>query len=169
VSATTTHRLQVTPLTRAAFAPFGDVIETQGSQHYAINKGSTIRFHDLARIDVTEGVGHALLSIFRAAPLPSPIEIKLLERHPLGSQAFIPLAERRFLVVVADPVANPGSQHLHAFVSNGRQGVNYHRNTWHHFALALDQVTDFLVVDRGGPGENCDEIRLVESAVIHFE
>jgi ureidoglycolate lyase len=91
-----------------------------------------------------------------------PVEIQLLERHPIGSQAFIPLGERRFLVVVAENVVTPSAQHVRAFLTNGRQGVNYHRNTWHHFALALDQVTDFLVVDRGGPGENCEEVRLVQ-------
>lgn len=163
------HRLQVVPLTRAAFAPFGDVIETDGAQQYPINQGSTTRFHDLARVDVDERAGHALLNLFRATPLPLPIEIRLLERHPLGSQAFVPLGERRFLVVVADHVADPDAQHLHAFLTNGKQGVNYRRNTWHHFVLALDQVTDFLVIDRGGPGENCEEIHLGEGILLAME
>jgi ureidoglycolate lyase len=163
------HRLEISPLTRAAFAPFGDVIETDGAHHYPINQGSTIRFHDLARVDVAEGEGRTLLNLFRATPLPLPIEIRLLERHPLGSQAFIPLGERRFLVVVADNVATPSAEHLHAFLSNGRQGMNYRRNTWHHFVLALDQVTDFLVIDRGGPGENCEEIQLGKGVFVAME
>jgi ureidoglycolate lyase len=160
------HRLETKPLTRASFAPFGDVIETDGAHHYPINQGSTIRFHDLARVDVTARAGHPLLNVFRATPLPLPIEIKLLERHPLGSQAFIALGERRFLVVVAEDLARPGPQHLHAFLTNGKQGVNYRRNTWHHFVLALDQATEFIVIDRGGEGENCEEIHLAEGIIV---
>ncbi len=160
------HRLKIAPLTRIAFAPFGDVIETDGAHHYPINQGSTVRFHDLAQVDVAEGNGHPLINVFRATPLPLPIEIRLLERHPLGSQAFISLNERRFLVVVADEVAHPGPEHLHAFLSNGQQGVSYRRNAWHHFVLALDRETDFLVIDRGGPGENCEEIRLAEKVFV---
>jgi ureidoglycolate lyase len=153
-------KLRAQPLTRAAFAPFGDVIEMAGSRNYPINQGSTLRFHDLAKIDVAADGGRPLINVFRATPLPEPIEVKVLERHPIGSQAFMPLSGAKFLVVVADPVARPSFEHLHAFITDGAQGVNYARNTWHHFVLALDRVTDFLVVDRGGPGENLEEISL---------
>ena len=157
-----THVLHPQPLTRAAFAPYGDVIETAGAHHYSINEGSTRRFHDLCKVDVSEQGGHCLVNLFRATPLPCPIPLRMLERHPLGSQAFMPLGEARFLIVVAQPTNTPRADDLRAFLSNGKQGVNYARNTWHHFVLALDAVTDFLVVDRGGPGENCEEITLAD-------
>jgi len=154
-------RLPVEALTAAAFAPFGDVIEAGSAQRiYAINDGTTQRFHDLAAIDVGTDGGRPLLSLFRAQPRPLPIAIRMLERHPLGSQAFVPLDPRgRYLVVVAeDPTAMP-----RAFLASHGQGVNYRRGCWHHPLLALDEVSDFLVIDRGGPGDNCDEQTLAQA------
>lgn len=148
--------LKVRPLTREAFAPFGDVIEVAGARSFPINDGTCIRYDKLARIDVAEQAGHASLSVFRGQPVRFPVQITEVERHPLGSQSFSPIGEFAFLVVVAgsDAQGNPGEPC--AFLSNGRQGVNYARGTWHHPLLALGQVTDFLVVDRAGPGANCD-------------
>lgn len=154
----TQRRLEPQPLTREAFAPFGDVIETEGSRHYSINDGSTERFHDLARIDVTAEAGRPLINIFRAQPLEMPLRIAMMERHPLSSQAFVPLSAAPFLVLVAPPGETVGPEDLVAFITNGRQGVNYHRGVWHHPVLALQPDSDFLVVDRGGEGANCDEV-----------
>ncbi|CAG0910305.1 unnamed protein product [Cyprideis torosa] len=147
--------LSVERLTAEAFADFGDVIETEGRDWFPINQGSTQRFHNLA--DVQVGDGWALISIFRATPLPLPLSIELMERHPLGSQAFIPLDERPFLVVVA-PRGEFNNSGLRCFVTQGRQGVNYAPGVWHHPVIALDAVSDFLVVDRGGEGNNCEEV-----------
>jgi ureidoglycolate lyase len=149
--------LRVEALTREAFAPFGDVIEAaSAAQTYAINAGTTTRFHDLARIDADRDGGRPVLSLFRAQPRKLPFAITQLERHPLGSQAFVPLSQRPYLVVVAeDPVGTP-----RAFLARNGQGVNYHAGTWHHPLLALDEVSDFLVIDRAGPGNNCDEVEL---------
>ena len=83
--------LQMERLTRAAFAPFGDVIELDGARHFAINGGTTERYHDLASVDVTEHGGRPLINLFRAQPRALPVDITMMERHPLGSQAFIPL------------------------------------------------------------------------------
>ncbi|HSM20310.1 MAG TPA: ureidoglycolate lyase, partial [Hyphomicrobiales bacterium] len=88
------------PLTRAAFASFGEVIETEGSRHCPINAGLAERFHDLANIDVAAEGGRPLLSIFRGQPRPVPLRLTLMERHPLGSQAFFPLHDREWIVVV---------------------------------------------------------------------
>jgi ureidoglycolate lyase len=145
------------PLTRAAFAPFGDVIELKGATHYPINENTTERFHDLAAIDVAAEGGRPLISVFRGQPRPRPIAIRMMERHPLGSQAFYPLQPRDWLVVVADPLLALSPQSLRAFRAGGDQGVNYHRNVWHHPLLVLAPDSDFLVVDRGGPGENLEE------------
>ena len=108
--------------------------------------------------------GRPLINIFRATPWKLPLRVAMVERHPLSSQAFIPLAPARFLLVVAAPGNAPDPTALRAFVTDGSQGVNYARGTWHHPVLALDHVTDFLVVDRGGPGENCDVISFGDAA-----
>ncbi|WP_322045426.1 ureidoglycolate lyase [Paraburkholderia sp. J67] len=148
--------LQLEPLTREAFAPFGDVIELDGARHFPINGGTTERFHDLASIDVCEAGGRPLVNVFRAQPRTWPVAIAMMERHPLGSQAFVPLGHTRYAVVVA-PAGELDSSRLRAFWVDGTQGVNYAKGVWHHPLLAFDRVSDFLVVDRGGAQPNCDE------------
>ena len=149
--------LAIEPLTREAFAPFGDVIELEGSRHFTINQGTTERYHDLASIDVTEGGGRTAFNIFRGQPRQFPLKIELVERHPLGSQAFMPLNGRPYLVVVAESDAKGDPQGLRAFRAEGLQGVNYARNVWHHPLIALENVSDFVVIDREGAGDNCEE------------
>jgi ureidoglycolate lyase len=151
--------LRSEPLTRSAFAPFGEVIELDGARHYTINDGYAERYHDLARLDVVEAGGRPLLNIFRAKPRELPLRIRMVERHPLSSQAFLPLAPTPFLVVVAPPGRAPDPSDLRAFVTRGQQGLNYARGTWHHPLIAIGRPGDFLVVDRGGADENCDEVQ----------
>jgi ureidoglycolate lyase len=153
--------LQMERLTRAAFASFGDVIETDGARHFPINGGTTERYHDLARVDVAEQEGRPLVNLFRAQPRALPVEITMMERHPLGSQAFIPLHAGRYLVVVA-PAGDFDATLMRAFWTDAWQGVNYAKGVWHHPLLALDRVSDFIVVDRGGDTPNCDELQLAE-------
>lgn len=144
------------PLTAEAFAPFGDVIETKDRDSFLINNGSTKRYHQLANIDLDEQ-GAAIISIFRATSLSMPLPILMLEKHPLGSQAFIPMQNSAFLIVVAPKSDSIDPTEIKAFISNGKQGINYRRNVWHHPILALHDNDDFLVIDRTGPGDNCDE------------
>lgn len=151
-------RLNAEPLTAEAFAPFGDVIAAGGDGYIEINEGMARRYHDLAQVDVLAEGGRPLISIFRARPWFQPICLRVMERHPLGAQAFIPMHGDSFLVVVAPAGPAPAPSDLRAFVTDGRQGVNYARGTWHHPLLALDRIGDFLVVDRGGDGHNLDEI-----------
>jgi ureidoglycolate lyase len=153
--------LSVEPLTRAAFAPFGEVIEAGAAASvYPINAGSATRFHDVARIDTAMGGGRAVVSLCRAQARALPFAVAMLERHCLGSQAFIPLdSGQRYLVVVADDRTSTPR----AFLASHGQGVNYQRGTWHHPLLALDAAGDFLVIDRDGPGENCEEATLSQS------
>ena len=156
----TYHTLVPQPLTKDAFAAYGDVIEANNeSQHFAINYGCTERYHDLAQIDVNQQGGKALVSIFRSRPKQQPIKIELMERHPLSSQAFMPLSNNPYLVVVA-PAGEFNQKAIIAFIAQHDQGVNYHAGTWHHFSLALNEQSDFLVIDRGGKGDNCDEVNL---------
>lgn len=148
------------PLTADAFAPFGDVIEASDrAEVIPINYGWTTRFNALA--DVAVGDGHAILSIFRSKPL-KPLVLKIFERHPLGSQAFVPMQGRPYLVAVAPPGDFDPSA-VRVFSAAANQGVNYAKGTWHHFLLALDAESDFLVVDREGPGDNLDEVELAEA------
>ena len=153
------RRITPVPLTRQEFAPFGEVIETAGAERRLINDGTTVRFHDLARVDVASAGGVPLINVFRAQPRAVPLPVRVLEQHPLGSQAFIPLDPASFLIVVAPAGPVPESAALRAFVTDGRQGVNYARGVWHHPVIALHRETDFLVVDRGGPGDNLVEVR----------
>lgn len=154
--------LPVEILTREGFAPFGDVIQLADAHHYPINLGTTERFHDLANVDVASEGGRPLINIFRGQPRELPFEIKMMERHPFGSQAFLPLDESPYLIVVALP-GPLVHENFRAFITEGWQGVNYAKNTWHHPLLALEKVSDFIVIDRGGPGNNCIEEDLAES------
>lgn len=157
----TLKTLAIEPLTRAAFAPFGDVIELDGARQIPINLGTTMRYHDLAHVDVADGGGRPLVNLFRGQPRTLPFEVTMLERHPLGSQAFVPLTDKPYLVVVA-PAGALEPRAVRAFVTRGWQGVNYAKGVWHHPLIALDGVSDFIVVDRGGEGHNCDEQTLPE-------
>lgn len=152
--------LKPVPLTLVAFAPYGDVIEEAAARETrSINYGYTTRFHDLARLDVTGSGGTPLVNIFRSTPLPRPVAVRVMERHPLSSQAFYPLSGRPYMVVVAER-GEFKVENLRAFVAGAHQGVNYHAGVWHHFSLALDEPSDFLVIDRGGNEKNCDEVFL---------
>ena len=163
--AATRLRLAAAPLTATAFAPFGDVIEAEGRAHYPINAGTAQRYSDLAKVDVTAAGGRPLISLLKAEPVALPLRLRLMERHPLSSQAFIPLSSTPFLVVVAPP-GTLDIDRIHAFLSNGHQGVNYRTGTWHHPLVALEQTSEFLIVDRGGEGDNCDEISLGDREIV---
>lgn len=144
------------PLTRDAFAPFGQVIEAEGAHHYPINAGNCERFHDLARVELGGVHARPLISILKSKSFTLPLTLTLVERHPLGSQAFYPLSTHPFLVVVApDEAGTPGTPR--AFLTGPGQGVNIAINTWHGVLTPLDADADFLCVDRGGDGNNLEE------------
>jgi ureidoglycolate lyase len=165
-----TRILRAGSLTTETFAPYGGIVDTDRAKRaLPINQGYTTRFHDLAEIDVGDGGGKVCVSIFRSKPMPAPVTIRLMERHPLGSQAFIPLERRPYLVVVA-PRGEFNPAKVCAFLARADQGVNYAKGVWHHFLLALEAPSDFLVIDRNGPGDNLDEAPLSvrEQFVVEF-
>lgn len=146
------NTLHTEPLTTAAFAPFGDVLAATGDFRL-INAGLCQRFHDLAQIDVSDG--RTGLSVFDAQPRTLPYSFDLIERHPAGSQAFLPMTHNPFLVIVAPgPNAPP-----RAFITNGAQGINLHRGTWHGVLTPLHAPGLFAVLDRIGDGPNLQEHR----------
>jgi len=151
------------PLTAEAFRPFGDVIDIDSaSRHFTINDGFAERYHDLANLDLSEEDGKPIVSIFRAQPRALPLEIAMMECHPRSSQAFVPLHAQDFLVVVA--AAGSAPQDVVCFHAVKGQGVNFARGTWHHPLIALQRTSNFLVIDRAGPGENCTEHHFAEGA-----
>lgn len=156
-------KLEVEALTATAFADFGDVIEAAAAgRAESMNDGSALRFPALAMIDCQAEGGTPVISQCRAEARALPFAISLLERHPLGSQAFIPLRPMRYLVVVAsDPGCRP-----RAFLATAGQGVNFHRGTWHHPLLALEPSSDFLIIERVGPGTNCETLALSQTYCI---
>ena len=149
------------PLTRSAFASFGDVVEMEGALHFGINQGYAERYNDLAEVGVASEGGAVNISIVVAQPRPKPIPIAIMERHPLGTQIFFPLQDRPWLVLVCGDPADDAS--YRAFRASGRQGVNYARNVWHHPLLVDDPDSRFLVVDRKGCGTNLEEAAVAQS------
>ena len=161
--ALTPEPLTVEPLTAEAFAPFGEVLEARGD-HVLINEGRCRRYTDLAGLDVAEG--RAGVSLFAAEPRIWPVEVPLVERHPLGSQCFLPMDGGDWLVVVAgDADGRPDG--LRAFLARGDQGVNIARDTWHGVLCPLGAPGAtvprlFAVVDRIGPAGEAGDANLVE-------
>jgi ureidoglycolate lyase len=151
-----TDFLDIEPLTQSAFAPFGDVIEADPATMRFINNGTTERFHALAVAEAVGDGARVIINLFRGQPRAFPYAVGMMERHPFGSQSFSPISGRPFLVVVAeDEDGRPARPRV--FLARGDQGVNYRRNVWHHPLMSLGAVSDFLVVDRDGPGNNLEE------------
>jgi ureidoglycolate lyase len=156
--------IRAQPLTAAAFAPFGDVLDATGAPDRIINRGLCGRFHDRARLDFGPG-GRAGISIFRAEPRALPYLLDLVERHPLGSQAFLPMGAEPFLVIVAaDEAGRPGRPQ--AFLTAPGQGINLLRGSWHGVLTPLAAPGLFAVVDRIGPGANLEEVTLSPGFVV---
>ena len=156
------------PLTADAFALFGDVVQSAAVSDKGMNDARFARFDDLVGLDIaTEPPGRASISIARCnTPSALPYRVVMMERHPLGSQAFIPLQEFEFVVVVAPPGDTLDESRIHAFRSNGRQGINYRRGTWHMPLIALQKGQKFLVIDRLGEGNNCEQVDLVTPCLL---
>lgn len=159
--------LKLEPLTREAFAPYGDVIEMNDSNNmFPINFGLTERHHALSKVDVADGGGQPIISLFKNQPASLPIRVKVMERHPLGSQAFITISGNPYVIVVA-PAGDFDYSKLRAFLAQSSQAINYYKGTWHHYCLGLNAVNEFVVVDRGGgEGNNCDESEIPDDVVI---
>ena len=165
-------KITLRPLTREAFKPFGEVLLADDmAQHYEINNGRCLRYHHLATAESDGAGAKTIASIFRGKNAPLPFLLEVMERHPLGSQLFMPMTPRPYAVVVAATATPPDEKDLVGFIvrpqGDGLVGVNYHKNIWHHPLIALKELndkttpvttTDFWVVDRLGAGNNLEEI-----------
>lgn len=152
------------PITAAAFAPFGDILDTQTPADMIINQGKCERFHDRANLDFGDD-GRAGISIFNAEPRSLPYELQMMERHPDGSQAFVPMTLNPFLVIVAgDNSGQPARPQ--AFLTEPGQAINFHRNIWHGVLTPLFAPGLFAVVDRIGKTQNLQEHWFETSFVI---
>ena len=162
--------LKPLPLTAERFAPFGDVIETSVFSSSGMNDARFERFDDLADINVDTGAGgHVAISIARSkTPTVFPHRFEVVERHPLGSQAFIPLAPFSFTIVVAPAGESVDIEDLQAFVTNGKQGINYHRGTWHMPLISAAEGQQFLIVDRAPGDDNCEVVMLEQSVILEI-
>lgn len=160
--------LRPQPITSEAFAPYGDVINAAQASANAMNEARFERFDDLAKVDVDQNAGgHVAISIARSnTPTQLPYRFDMIERHPLGSQAFIPLLQFSFIVVVAPPLESIEAGDLRAFVTDGSQGINYHRGVWHMPLISLESGQNFLIVDRAPGMNNCEELVLRESVLL---
>ncbi|MEK1886074.1 MAG: ureidoglycolate lyase [Phyllobacterium sp.] len=150
------REIRIKPLTRQAFAPFGDVIAVEGAHSFAINHGMCTRYHDLAKVETTGVNARTLISLLHGKPYELPLRLDMVERHPLGSQAFVPLSSNPFLVVAAHQQENGPGDPL-AFLTAPGQGVNIHRNVWHGILTPLHAESTLVVIDRGGDGINLEE------------
>ncbi|MCB1385368.1 MAG: ureidoglycolate lyase [Nitratireductor sp.] len=158
-------QLKAKPLTREAFSGYGQVIEKEGANSFPINAGNCTRYHDLAVIEITGDDCRPIISIVSGKPYKLPIEIPMVERHPFGSQAFIPTTDHPFLVVVCKDQDGVPVDPL-AFVTSSGQGVNIGRNVWHGILTPLEGVSDFVVVDWAGKGVNLEEYFFDEPFIV---
>ena len=140
-------------ITRKNYKKFGDVISTKKIKSININDGYAKRFNDLCRINTSSKKGSTIVSIFSAKKRKFPMNIKMMEKHSLGSQAFIPMEETTFLVFVAPKGNKPDLNKIEAFIIPPGIGVNYNPGTWH-FPLISTENMNFLVIDRKGSGDN---------------
>ena len=141
------------PMTKENFSSFGDMITTENIKPLEINNGYAKRFDDIVKIDTSKENGKTTISIFSALKRSFPMKIDMMEKHPLGSQAFIPMKETIFLTLVAPKGEKPEINKIESFVVPKGKGVNYNAGVWH-FPLIATEDMDFLVVDRKGSGEN---------------
>jgi len=164
-----TITLKALPLTSERFAPYGEVIETSRSASDAMNAARFERFDNLCNVDLSKD-SQVAVSIARCrTPTSLPLRLDMVERHPLGSQAFIPLSPCKMVIVVAPPEESVDADALRAFVSNGRQGINYRRGTWHMPLISLTAGQEYLIIDRGGDEPNCEEHTLDDAIYLEAD
>ena len=155
------------PLTSEAFSAYGEVVQPDSARNtFTMNFGLASRYYDLADVDITDKKGATCISLVHSHAIQLPFEAKIMEYHPHGSQLFYPLCQSPFLILVAPPATILDETKMELFISNGKQGVNYHKNVWHHYLMPLEDDSEFLVVDRKADDENCVMVDLKSRVII---
>lgn len=163
-----TNRIVTELLAPEEFAPFGEVLEVVGEPTKIINQGLCGRYHDLATLDFSGADAKAGISLFNSQKRTFPYRLEMVERHPLGSQAFVPMTAEPFLVIVCpDEQGKPGRPR--AFVTKPGQAINFHRGAWHGVLTPLSEPGLFAVIDRIGDGDNLEEVWFEEPYIIENE
>jgi len=152
-------------ITKENFSIFGDVISTRNVQPMSINSGYAKRFDNLANIDTSKDKGKAIVSIFSTLKRSFPMKIDMMEKHPLGSQAFIPMKATTFLCFVSPPGETPQINRIASFIVPPGIGINYKPGIWH-FPLISTENTNFLVIDRKGDGKNITIYKFEKEKII---
>ena len=155
--------LKLNQLNKDQFQPFGDIIDKNQEIPFEINNGNCLRYNNLAKLSFTDG--QAGISLFESKKITFPYSFNFMEKHPLGSQAFIPIFGCRFIVIVANESNGKPSEPL-AFITNHGQGINYHKNIWHGVLTPLEAPGLFAVVDKIGIDKNLEEFWFNENVVI---
>jgi ureidoglycolate lyase len=159
--------LKPKPLTPKAFASYGEVVDIHSAnKEFSMNYGLATRYYDLAEIDVEDKGGKTCISLVKSNAIVFPFNVEKMEYHPHGSQMFYPLCESPFLILVSIPDEILDTTKLELFISDGKQGVNYHKNVWHHYLMPLNDESQFMVVDRNGNDENCVETQITEEIIV---
>jgi ureidoglycolate lyase len=157
------------PLTAEAFLPYGEVVDIHSAnKEFSVNYGMATRYFDLAEIDVEEKGGKTCISLVHSNAIELPFTVEKMEYHPFGSQLFYPLCDAPFLILVSTPAEVLDTTKLELFVSDGKQGINYHKGVWHHYLMPINGESQFMVVDRNGNDENCIEAELSDEISLNI-
>ena len=140
-------------ISKENFTNYGDLISTNNVKPIDINNGYAKRFDNLANINTLKDQGKTIVSIFTALKRNFPMKIDMMEKHPLGSQAFVPMKETSFLVFVAPKGEKPNLRKIQSFKIPKQTGINLNPGIWH-FPLISTTNMNFLVIDRKGKGNN---------------
>ena len=153
--------LKPKPLTVDAFKPYGEVVDINSARKtFPMNYGLATRYCDLADIDIADHGGKSCISLVKTKAITFPFKPKVMEYHPFGSQLFYPVYGSPFLILVAPPAKKLDGTQVELFISDGHQGINYHKKVWHHYLMPLKNDSEYFVVDRKADDENCVEVEL---------
>lgn len=160
-------KLTAKKLTAEKFSPYGDVIDFESAKEiFPMNFGLATRYSDLAEIDVSDKGGKPCISLVKSRAIEVPFKAHLMEYHPHGSQIFYPLCQTPFLILVAKPAQALDESKVELFISNGKQGINFYKNVWHHYLMPLENDSEFLIIDRKASDENCVQVDLKSEIIL---
>jgi ureidoglycolate hydrolase len=139
--------LPARPITREAFAPFGDLIAPT-------DDGAPVGAQD-ARLDLSRGTPRLYIMRLRNRGL----EFRQITRHRNVTQCLSALGGKSWLMAVAppksldDPSAEPALEDIAAFAIPGSVAIKLHRGTWHAGPFFEDEEISFLNLELSNTNE----------------